>query len=317
MTEDDGKVASRAARPPVQEGVVYPRRVLLALGAPGLAWIVLFIAAGLYALVCTALGSVDPILLLAHPVWNPLHWSFQNLRGVLAGLRPLNGVYWGVTSRTVVYIALALGGIILIGYPVAYFVTFHAGRFKNLLLVLLAAPFLVSYMLRMLAWVGLLAPDGYVNRVLQGLGIIDHPVGWLDGVPAVVIGALIYGWLPYFIFPLYASLSRIDTTQMEGASDLGARNSAIFLHVTLPLSWPGLLAGSVIVALPMFGDFYTNGLVSGSSKTTMIGNVINFYVQSETQQIAGACLAVALMVGLGLILFGYVRSSANELTGDS
>jgi spermidine/putrescine transport system permease protein len=278
-------------------------------------WIVLFIVAGLYTLLCVALGSLDPILMLARPEWSPLHWSYGNLGSVFAGLSPVGGIYWPIVSRTIIYIAIALGGTILIGYPVAYFVTFHAGRYKALLLILLATPFLVSYMLRMLAWVGLLAPDGYVNRILVHAGVIQTPVNWLGGQPAIVVLALIYGWVPYFIFPLYASLERLDTVHMEAASDLGASNLAIFLHVTLPLSRPGIIAGAVIVGLPMFGDFYTNTLVSGSSRTTMIGNLINFYVSSETQQIVGAALAVALMLFLGVLLFGYVRSSGNTLEG--
>jgi spermidine/putrescine transport system permease protein len=125
----------------------------------------------------------------------------------------------------------------------------------------------------------------------------------------VVLG-LIYGWIPYFIIPLYASLARFDQRYLEASRDLGANTFQTFMHVTLPLSKQGILAGTVIVALPMFGDYFTNGLLSGASSTAMAGTLINTYAQSQTAQSFAAAVAVWLMVFLGILLLPYLRSSA-------
>jgi putrescine transport system permease protein len=167
----------------------------------------------------------------------------------------------------------------------------------------------------MMAWVGILAPDGYANRVLHALGLTNGATNWLGGHPSTVVIALIYGWVPYFILPLYASLERLDNRLLEAAGDLGAGTVRTFVHVTLPLSAQGILAGVVIIGLPMTGDFYTNDLVSGSPSTSMIGNLINVYENSNVQQVLGAALAVWLLVFLAVLLSYYVRSSARAMRG--
>lgn len=289
---------------------MYPRRYLLALGLPGLLWVGLFVTVGLYALIAIAVGGTDPILLTPIPAWNPLHWSTTDLRAVGAALRPFHGTDWVVFQRTCIYIALSLAGCILIGYPVAYYAAVRARRTKGLILALLVTPLLVSYMLRMLAWVGLLSPGGWVNFVLMRVGLMSHQLNWLQGRPVTVVLGLIYGWIPYFIIPLYASLARFDQRYLEASRDLGANTFQTFLHITLPLSKQGILAGTVIVALPMFGDYFTNGLLSGSSSTAMAGTLINTYAQSQTAQSFAAAVAVWLMVFLGILLLPYLRSSA-------
>ena len=190
--------------------------------------------------------------------------------------------------------AIALAGCLAIGYPVAYYLARHARRTKMLLLVLLIIPFWVSYLMRMLAWIGLLLPDGLVNRTLVHLGILSHPYGWLDGQPSSVIFALVYGYVPYLILPLYAVLDRIEPHLIEAGLDLGASRFATFLHVTLPLSKQGILAGCVLIALPMFGDYYTNDVISGSPGTSMIGNQINLFFQGGPQRTTGAALVIVL-----------------------
>ena len=151
-----------------------------------------------------------------------------------------------------------------------------------MLLAALVLPFWISYLMRMLAWVNLLQTDGYVNRVLEWLHIIGEPRNWLDGDwPTVVIG-LIYGYVPFFILPLYAALERLDGRLIEAGRDLGASAFSTFLRITLPLSVPGLLAASVITVLPMSGDYYTNTyLTSGSPRTEMVGNQIEFYLRGS------------------------------------
>jgi putrescine transport system permease protein len=289
---------------------VTSRRYLLALGVPGLIWVVLFVTLALYSLLAIALGGLDPLLLTPVPAWNPLDWSTANVHEVAQSLQPFSGNTWIVFQRTCIYILIALAGCILIGYPVAYFTAVHAGRWRGPILALLVLPLLVSYMLRMLAWVGLLSPQGWVNAVLVPLHVVPANFGWLDGRGITVVSGLMYGWIPYFIIPVYAALARFDTRYLEASRDLGAGTGSTFLHVTLPMSRQGVLAGTVVVALPMFGDFFTNGLLSGVSSTGMVGTLINTYAESQTNQAVAAAVAVWLTVFLGILLLPYLRSSA-------
>jgi spermidine/putrescine transport system permease protein len=281
--------------------------------SPGVVWLVLLFLVPTYAVVAVAFGTTDPIFNQPVPIWNPFHWQFDGMRTVLDGLRPGNA-FWIVFVRTFAYVALSLIGCLLIGYPVAYYLARYARRSRGLLLVLLVVPFWVSYLMRMLAWIGLLLPDGLVNRVLMDLGILSAPYGWLDGQPSSVVIALIYGYVPYLILPLYAVLDRIDRSVLEAGRDLGGSPISTFLHVTLPLSKNGILAASVLIALPMFGDYYTNDLISGSPKTSMIGNQINLFFQEGTQRTVGASLVIVLSVLLAVLMSYYlwmtVRASA-------
>jgi spermidine/putrescine transport system permease protein len=280
---------------------------------PGAAWLVLLFLVPTYAVLAVAFGTTDPIFQNPVPAWNPLDWQFETFRSVLSDLRP-GHVFWTVFVRTFAYVGLSLAGCLLIGYPVAYYLARHARKSKGLLLVLLVIPFWVSYLMRMLAWIGLLLPDGLVNRTLEALGVISQPYGWLDGQASSVVFALIYGYVPYMILPLYAVLDRIDRRVLEAGRDLGASPIRTFVHVTLPLSRNGILAASVLIALPMFGDYYTNDVISGSPKTSMIGNQINLFFQEGTQRTVGASLVIVLSVLLGVLMSYYlwvtVRASA-------
>jgi ABC-type spermidine/putrescine transport system permease subunit I len=282
---------------------------------PGAAWLVLLFLVPTYAVLAVAFGTVDPIFNNPVPVWDPLHWQFSTMRGVLDDLRP-GRVFWIVFVRTFIYVGISLAGCLAIGYPVAYYLARHARRTKALLLILLIIPFWVSYLMRMLAWIGLLLPDGLVNKSLMDVGVLSHPYGWLDGQSSSVILALIYGYVPYLILPLYASLDRIASQVLEAGRDLGASPISTFLHVTLPLSRHGILAASVLIALPMFGDYYTNDVISGSPRTSMIGNQINLFFQGGPQRTVGASLVIVLSVMLAVLMSYYlwvtVRASRSE-----
>jgi spermidine/putrescine transport system permease protein len=215
-----------------------------------------------------------------------------------------------VVVRTCEYVVVSVGMCIAIGYPVAYYIARHATRTKSLLLILLILPLWISYLMRMLAWVNLLAPDGYVNRFLVWSHVISTPYGWLDGRPITVIFALIYGYIPFFILPLYASLDRIDKSFLEAARDLGASPFRTFLHVTLPLSKTGILGGCVLVALPMFGDYYTPNIVSGAPTTSMVGNQIDLYFHYTSQPTIGAALTLILSVFLVVLMAYYMVTVA-------
>jgi ABC-type spermidine/putrescine transport system permease subunit I len=286
----------------------YPRWFWAAFGAPGLLWVALFFVIPVYTILAIAMGRPDPIFLDPNPAWNPLEWDVGAFETVFSALGP-GETFYVVFVRTFVYVALALALSLAIGYPVAYFIARHGGRWKTLLLIGLVAPFWISYLMRMLAWVNLLQDDGYVNDVLVWLRVLDEPRAWLDGRASTVILGLVYGYVPFLILPLYAALDRIDKNLLEAARDLGAGRFQTFRRVTLPLSKPGILAGSVIIALPMFGDYYTPDLLSGSPRTNMVGNQITHFILGSTQRQVGAALVIVLMLLLFVFMFYYLVST--------
>ncbi len=288
---------------------MYPRWLWPVFAAPGVVWLILLFLVPFYAVIGVAFGGVDPIFQNPVPSWNPLDWDYTAMGKTLAGFLPGNQ-YWTVFLRTASYVAIALSGSLLIGYPVAYYISRHARRTKTILLVLLILPFWVSYMMRMLAWVNLFSPTGYVNKFLVWSNLVTTPPDWLNGNPASVILALIYGYVPYLILPLLASLDRIDRSVLEAARDLGASPSEAFLHVTLPLSKPGILGASVIIALPMFGDYYTPNIISGSPSTSMLGNQIDIFFHGGSQPGVGAALTLILSAFLAVLMAYYMITIA-------
>jgi putrescine transport system permease protein len=297
--------------PEQDEAVGAQREPLWAgLALPGIVWLLAFFLLPFYVILCVAFGTVDPIFQTPQPVWNPLDWDPAAFRFVFDGLFTWGGVFETVFVRTFAYVVVAVVLSLLIAYPVAYYVARHGGRWKSLLLLGLVAPFFISYLMRMLAWINLLQDDGWVNDVLLKAGVLDEPRTWLDGRASSVILGLVYGYVPFMVLPLYAFLDRIDRSLLEAARDLGASPFQAFRLVTLPLSLPAILTGTVIIALPMFGDYYTPDLLSGSPKTSMIGNEINLYIRGGQQIPVGAALVVVLMVALSLVLAYYVLQTA-------
>jgi putrescine transport system permease protein len=284
---------------------VYRRWLWPGFSFPGILWLILLFLVPFYAVVAVAFGKVDPILLQPVPIWNPLDWNVGWISEVLHRLAPGGNLY-GVAVRTVAYVAIALALSVLIGYPVAYYIARHAGRMKGLLLVLIILPLWISYLMRMLAWVNLLVADGYVNRFLMYTHVLSQPRDWLGGRPSTVILALVYGYIPYFILPLFAALDRIDRSHLEAARDLGASPWGAFRTVTLPLSKVGILGGAVLITLPMFGDYYTPNIVSSAPTTSMIGNQIDFYFHYGGQPTIGAAITVVLAVFLTALMAYYM-----------
>ena len=287
----------------------YPRWLWPSAALPGVAWLVLFFVVAFYTIVAVALGTVDPIFQTPVPVWNPLEWNTDAFAFVLERLGP-NDPFGHVFVRTIVYVVIAVALSLLIAYPVAYFIARHGGRYKALLLAGIVAPFFISYLMRMLSWINLLQDDGWVNEVLRWVGLVDQPVAWLEGRPSSVVIGLVYGYVPFMILPLYAFLDRVDQRLLEAARDLGASPFHAFRLVTLPLSIPAILAGCVIIALPMFGDYYTPNLLSGSPNTTMIGNQIDLYISGGQQKPVGAALVCVLMALLLLLMLYYLIVTA-------
>ena len=287
------------------------RGLWAALAAPGLLWLILLFLVPFYAILAVAMGRLDPIFPTPVPQWNPVLWDPGSLREVVAEIVG-GGPLQTVLVRTFVYVGVAVALCILIGYPVAYYIARHGGRWRTLLLVLVIAPFWISYLMRMLSWVNLLQTSGYVNDILVAIGILDQPRGWLVGESITVILGLVYGYIPFFILPLYAALDRIDKSLLEAARDLGASPARTFARVTLPLSKQGILAGSVIIMLPMFGDYYTPDLLSGAPRTSMFGNQIAFFLQSGTGGAKGAALTLLLSALVSVLMLYYLLNVARS-----
>jgi spermidine/putrescine transport system permease protein len=288
----------------------YPRWFWPAFASPATLWLLLLFVLPFYAILSVAFGTVDPIFGSAQPVWNPLHWDSTAFRFVLNQSFFQGGIYQPALLRTLLYVGSSLALSLLIGYPVAYYIARHAGRWKTVFLVGLIAPFWISYLMRMLAWVNLLQDDGLVNRSLVFLNILGAPRHWLDGQGSTVVLGLVYGYIPYMILPLFGSLDRIDRSLLEAARDLGASPVRTFLRVTLPLSRQAILAGAVIVTLPMFGDYYTADLLSASPRTTMLGNVVDHAVNSPF--VTRAASLVIVMMGLLVLPMLYYLHATNR-----
>ena len=286
---------------------MYRRWLWPTLALPGVVWLILLFIVPFYAVLGVAFGSVDPVLFQPVPIWNPLAWNVGWISEVLGRLAP-GGIWFDVEIRTLVYVLVSLALCLLIGYPVAYYTARHAGRWKGVVLILIILPLWISYMMRMLAWVNLLQLNGWVNNFLTATHVLSQPRDWLGGSASTVILALVYGYIPYLILPLFASLDRIDRSHLEAARDLGASRWYAFRRVTLPLSKTGILGGAVLITLPMFGDYFTPNIVSGSPKTSLIGNQIDLYFHGGPQPTIGAALTIVLAAFLTILMLYYLRS---------
>jgi len=276
----------------------------IALAAPGILWLVLLFIVPFYAVLAIAMGKLDQLFESPVAVWNPLAWSSENVIDVSRDLVGSASFAGPIVVRTVLYVAIASLGCLVIGYPAAYFVARFSGRRKGLFLILLIAPFWISYMMRMLAWIDLLQTGGYVNKVLGWLSI--SPVNWLGGNPATVVLGLVYGYIPYLILVLYAGLDRIDPALIEAGRDLGLSKARTFIRITLPLSRQPILTGLLITVLPMLGDYYTNQLLSGAASTSMIGNLIQGQLGTPGLEGQGAVLSLLLLLVLLIPMVYYV-----------
>jgi spermidine/putrescine transport system permease protein len=297
-----GKRTGKARDP--RSGVVWR---LLSL--PGIVWLLIFFVAPLYVVLAIVFGQIDPILRQPVPVWNPIDWNVIQFKYVLTHIVGERGYFGPALTRTVVYVAIASLLSLLIAYPVAYYTARFAGRWRGLLLAALIAPFWISYMMRMLAWINLLQNDGLVNKVISLGGVFDTKVDWLAGHGTTVVLGLVYGYVPYMILPLYAGLDRIPQSTLEAARDLGAGRLETFRRVTWRMSRPAVVASLLLTCLPMLGDYFTNDLLSASPNTSMVGNLINnsLYTPGQTGQ-AAAFVLIVLIVSIVPMLI-YVRST--------
>jgi len=232
-----------------------------------------------------------------------LPWTLENFS------RLIDPLYGGIFVRSVALAAAATMICILLGFPLALFIA-QSGARKNLYLSLVILPFWTSFLIRLYAWMFLLRDTGLINTVLQSLGVIRQPLPLLYNNGAVLLG-LVYGFLPFAVLPIYATLERLDKSLLEAAADLGARPMAVLTRVTLPLCAPGIGAAAILVFVPCLGTYITSDLLGGS-KTILIGNLVQNQFTTARDWPFGAAVSIVLMIVAVLLMF-MVRRRGEEL----
>jgi spermidine/putrescine transport system permease protein len=236
-----------------------------------------------------------------------LTWAWENYTDAIS-------TYHEQLTRSLVYAGLATVFALVISYPLAYWIAFRGGRWKNVLLLMVIAPFFVTYLIRTLAWQTILTDDGFVLDVLRALHVVGEGERLLATSVAVVAG-ITYNFLPFMALPLYAALEQIDARLVEAAEDLYASKLQAFLRVTLPLSLPGVIAGTLLTFIPAAGDFI-NAELLGTPRQSMIGNVIQSKFLVITDYGQAAALSFVLMAAILLLVIAYTRVLGTErLTG--
>jgi len=269
---------------------------------PGLAWLALFFVAPLGFLGHQSLQTQDPIELTY-----TFKWAWHNYSDALT-------TYHTQLVRSFEYAGIATLLALLISYPLAYWIAFRGGRWKNLLLLCIVGPFFVTYLIRTLAWETILADNGFVADRLRDLHLLGAD-GRLLATSTAVVAGITYNFLPFMALPLYVSLEQIDQRLIEAAEDLYASRRIAFLRVTLPLSLPGVFAGTLLTFIPASGDFI-NAQLLGTPNQTMIGNVIQSKFLELTDYPAAAALSFILMATILVLVGLYARSLGTEkLTG--
>jgi spermidine/putrescine transport system permease protein len=234
-------------------------------------------------------------------IWN---FTWENIR------RVFDTLYLNSFLRSVYIAGLTTFFCLLIGYPLGYYIASRPPQRRNTLLLLLMIPFWTNFLIRTYAWLTLLRNNtGLINVTLIGLGIIDKPLPTFGNDFAIIIG-LVYGWLPDMILPIYAALDRLDLSLLEAANDLYAPSSKVFTRVIFPLSFPGVVAGSILVFIPSLGAFVTPAILGGG-KSLMIGNVISNQFLAAHDWPFGSALSTLMMAVMLVAVLIYFRSTAS------
>jgi spermidine/putrescine transport system permease protein len=268
--------------------------------APALIYLGIFFVWPVISLAMTSLSTAGGSVFLPTMEFG---WKFSNYSEAFSK-------YQDQILRSFGYAIVATLVCLLLAYPLAYVIAFKAGRYKNLILGLVILPFFVTFLIRTIAWKTILADDGWVVSALDSVGLLPSD-GRLLSTSWAVIGGLIYNWIIFMILPLYVSLEKIDPRLIEATKDLYSSNTRSFTKVILPLSMPGVFAGSLLVFIPAAGDFI-NASYLGSTQTTMIGNVIQQQFLVVKDYPAAAALSMVLMVIILVGVLAYTRALGTE-----
>jgi spermidine/putrescine transport system permease protein len=259
---------------------------------PGGAWLLLFFLVPMLFLLSISLQTGNIIDGFR------LTWRFANYVDAVRR-------YHTQFARSLMYGGLATAITLVVSYPLAYWIAFRGGKYKNTFLFLLLLPFFVSFVIRTLAWEFILSDDGIVLGTLKNWHLLPHSFHVLATSTAVVAG-IAYNYLPFMALPLYVSLERIDRRLIEAAQDLYSSRVDVFRRVVIPLSIPGVFAGVLLTFVPAVGD-YVNAAILGGTRTTMIGNIIQLEYLTNLHYPTAAALSFILMAGLLLGVFAYAR----------
>ncbi len=267
---------------------------------PALAYLAVFYVVPFYSLLRTSLSTMGGSIYLPKLTFA---WEWSNYARALSEYREQ-------ILRSFGYALSATVLCLLLAFPLAYVIAFKAGRFKNLLLGLVILPFFVTFLIRTIAWKTILADDGWVVSALGSIGLLPSE-GRLLSTSWAVIGGLTYNWIIFMILPLYVALEKIDPRLLEASRDLYGSNRRMFGKIILPLAMPGVLAGSLLVFIPAVGDFI-NADYLGSTRTTMIGNVIQkqFLVIKDYPVAAALSFVLMALILVGVLL--YTRALGTE-----
>ncbi len=267
-----------------------------AAALPNLLWAALFFAVPFGLMAVYSFAQQDPLTAEMN-----YDWTFQNYERVGEGL------VIGALVRSLWLSGLATGICLLIGYPLAYFIAHRSGRLKALFLLLVIVPFWTSFVIRIYAWLGLLAPEGLVNNFVVAIGLVDKSSSLAFSPTAILIG-IVYNYLPLMVFPLFVSLDRIDRRVLESARDLGASSLSSFRRVIFPQAMPGMIAGIIVVGVPATGEYVIPSILGGG-KTLMFGNIIAAQFGSSFVWPFGAALATTLTALLLAMIAIMVRAT--------
>lgn len=228
--------------------------------------------------------------------------------------RLVNGLYFNIFWRSLGLAALTTAICLIIGYPLAFFIATRPSRWRNILLFLVIIPFWTNFLVRTYAWIMILRSEGIINTLLINLHLVKDPLNLLFTPFAVTVG-LIYGYLPFMVLPLYATIERFNFSLIEAAQDLGANDLKTFWRILLPLTRKGIIAGSLLVFIPALGAFITPDILGGA-KTVMIGNLIqNQFLQARHWPF-GSALSMLLMVLILIPVLIYFRTSDDQTAID-
>jgi len=267
--------------------------------APAILWLVLFFLIPFYSLLAASLFNSGGSDFRGYT----MVYEWSNYANVIKD-------YWPQFLRSIGYGLIATFQCLILGYVLAYAIAFKAGRWKNLMLVLVIAPFFTSFLVRTLSWKLILSDDGFVVNTLQFLHILG-PNGHLLYTPFAVVMGLTYNFLPFMVLPLFASIDKIDYRLIEASNDLYANPVVGFFKVTFPLSLPGVISGTLLTFIPAVGD-YINDQLLGSTRTRMIGNTIQSLFTEANDYPAAAALSVILMGMIVALVFAYVKFAGTE-----
>ena len=278
------------------------------------AWLALFFLAPF--LIILKISVADPIVALppftslldwAQSGWDRLQVTFDNYLFLFQ-----DRYYATIYLSSIKTAAISTFFCLLVGYPMAYYIARQPPRRRAMLLLAVCLPFWISFLLRVYAWIGLLNTNGLINNTLISIGLIDQPLSLIYNDLAVYIG-IVYSYLPFMILPLYASLERLDETLLEAAADLGAKRWRAFVDVTLPLSVPGIIAGSLLVFIPAIGEFIIPALLGGSD-TLMIGRALwdEFFINRDWPVASAVSIVLLLILVLPMMWFQKIQGREVE-----